>query len=79
LVESRRALDDRVEAPLASDVEVEVERGLGGRLLPRTAPLGGSGKAPMLVVFRIVFPGVGIPDDSGEGEVGVVVEAKLAV
>ncbi len=48
-----------------SDVEVEVESGLGGRLLFR-AILGGAGKAPMLVVFRTVLPGVGRAEIGGD-------------
>ena len=42
--------------PLASVVEVDSDRGLGGRLLTRAA-LGGCGNAPILVVFRIDFVG----------------------
>lgn len=34
---------------------VDADRGLGGRLVTRDPPLGGTGNVPMLVVFRIVF------------------------
>ena len=53
-----------------SDVDVDADNGLGGRLFTR-AILGGAGKAPILVVLRRVFPGVGIADDGGEVEFDV--------
>jgi hypothetical protein len=49
---------------LISDVDVDAESGLGGRLLTLET-FGGAGKAPILVVFRRVLPGV------GNAEVGV--------
>ncbi len=49
---------------------VEVDRGLGGRLLTRVVPFGGGGKLPMLLVLRTFFPGVGSADD---GEIDVFV------
>ena len=69
LVESRLFPCPRV--PLMSESEVEVDRGLGGRLDTLEAPFGGSGNAPILVVLRTVFPGVGMPDE-GVGD-GVVI------
>ena len=55
-----------------SDVEVEAESGLGGRLLTRGLGFGGLEKAPILVVFRTALPGV------GNAEEGVDVELELA-
>ena len=52
-------------SPLISDVDVDAERGLGGRLFTRGLLLGGAGKAPMLVVLRTLFPGVGNAEDCG--------------
>ena len=49
-----------------SDVDADVDKGLGGRLLTRGLVFGGFGNAPMLVVLRTVLPGVGIADDGGE-------------
>lgn len=34
-----------------------MERGLGGWLAVRPTPFGGCGNAPILIVFRRVFPG----------------------
>lgn len=67
------------DRPLRSDVEVDVDRGLGGKLLTLEF-FGGAGKAPILVVFRSVFPGVGRAD-TGEGEPvgGVIVDVELNV
>ena len=50
-------------APCISDMDVEAESGLGGRLerlVTLGVPFGGNGKAPMLGDFRTVLPGVGI-------------------
>jgi hypothetical protein len=65
---------------LTSDVEVDVDNGLGGRLLT-LAIFGGGGKAPILVVFRMVFPGVGSADEGGDvvPELGVEVEVVFKV
>lgn len=52
--------------PLMSDVEADVDNGLGGRLLTRGFDLGGFGNAPMLVVLRTVLPGVGIAEEGGD-------------
>jgi hypothetical protein len=57
---------------LTSDVDVEVDNGLGGRLFTLGLAFGGGGKAPMLVVLRTAFAGVGITEESGD--VAVVVE-----
>jgi hypothetical protein len=53
-------------SPLRSDVDVDVESGLGGRLLT-LALFGGTGNAPTLVGLRRVLPGVG-SEDAGDGE-----------
>lgn len=67
-------------AALTSDRDVEVESGLGGRLETRGLPLGGSGKALMLVVLRRVLPGVGMPDEDGpEGDCEVLWSAEVSV
>jgi len=63
--------------PLRSDNEVDAESGLGGKLGTLGLLFGGSGKAPMLVVLRIVLPGVGtpyegVPDRGDDGRSGVV-------
>ena len=50
--------------PWISEREVEVDSGLGGKLETLALFFDGSGKAPILVVLRTVFPGVGILDDS---------------
>lgn len=57
---------------------MEVESGLGGKLGSRGLPLGGSGKALMLVVLRRLLPGVGIPDEDGPG-CGVVALCSVEV
>lgn len=62
-----------------SDVDVDVERGLGGRLLTRGFGLGGAGNAPMLVVLRTDLPGVGIADEGGEVEVALCTLVVLSV
>jgi len=54
LADSRRELVGLCCAPLRSDVDSEVESGLGGRLETRGAPFGGSGKAPILETLRNV-------------------------
>ncbi len=51
--------------PLISEVDVDVDKGLGGRLLTLVI-LGGTGNAPTLVVFLNVFPGVGRADEDDE-------------
>jgi len=66
LAESRRELTGLCTTPLRSEVDSEVESGLGGRLETRGAPLGGSGKAPMLETLR----NVGNDGCAGAGEAG---------
>ena len=67
--------------PLISESDVEVESGLGGRLDTLGLPLGGSGKPPMLVVLRTLFPGVGKPEEgvADGGESAGVAMAVLRV
>lgn len=50
-----------VTGPWDSEGVVDADSGLGGRLETRGVPLGGTGKAPILVVFLSVFPGLGRP------------------
>jgi hypothetical protein len=57
---------------LISEVDVDADSGLGGRLLTLVLTFGGAGNDPMLVVFRIVLPGVGSADPGGEVAVDVV-------
>lgn len=52
--------------PLMSEVDVDADSGLGGKLLTRGLALGGGGNAPMLVVLRTVLPGVGRAEDNGD-------------
>lgn len=73
-----------VMAPLMSESEVEVDSGLGGRLDTRgLLDLGGSGKAPMLVVLRKVLAGVGKAEEgvpySGDAEEDGVMLADVSV
>lgn len=74
--ESRRLSLLRV--PLMSDRDVEVDSGLGGRLDTLVLPFGGSGKAPILVVFRTVLPGVGMPE-LGVAEAGDAEDVRTSV
>ena len=66
LAESRLLEDGRC-APLMSDVVVDADKGLGGRLFTLEI-FGGAGNVPMLVVLRKVLPEVAIADDGGEGD-----------
>lgn len=68
LAESRFAF---CASPLTSDVDVDADSGLGGRLLTLGLAFGGAGNEPTLVVFRILFPGVGSAD------VGVDVDVAI--
>lgn len=54
---------------MTSEVDVDVDNGLGGRLVTLVAEFGGGGNAPMLVVLRTAFAGVGIVDDNGDVDV----------
>lgn len=68
--ESRRLAG--LAAACTSEEEVAVESGLGGRLDTLGPPFGGRGNAPMLVVLRNVFPGVGMPEDGVVDDTGEV-------
>lgn len=73
-VDSRLALCAR----FTSDVEVEAESGLGGKLLTLAVD-GGAGNCPMLEDFLSVFAGVGRVDDDGEVNDVVEFEAGAVV
>ena len=75
-VESR--FDLAATNPLTSDVEVDAESGLGGKLFTRGLVFGGAGKAPILVVFRRVFPGVGRAD-AADVEIALPIEGLFSV
>lgn len=69
---------------LMSEREVDVDKGLGGKLDTRVLPFGGSGKAPMLEVLRTVLAGTGTPEEvvvleEGEAEWATDVSAVLRV
>ena len=55
--------------PLISEVDVDADSGLGGKLFTLGLAFGGAGSDPTLVVFRTVLPGVGSADPGGEGPV----------
>lgn len=63
---SRLGLGVARAAAVGSFDDVDAERGLGGRLVTRAAPFGGSGKDPILVVLRTVL-GMPVPI-GGDGE-----------
>ena len=65
--------------PLTSDVDVDADNGLGGRLFTLGGTFGGAGKAPILVVLRTLFPGVGSADDGAELKSALAVEDFLSV
>lgn len=52
-------------------MDVDADKGLGGREFTRELSFGGGGKLPMLVVLRTVLPGVPSAEDKGEGEAGL--------
>lgn len=75
LAESRRVVVGFCcAAPLRSEVDSDVESGLGGRLETRDVPFGGSGKAPMLETLRNV--GSDDCDCTGDADAGDRGEAK---
>ena len=57
------------EAPVGVEL---VDRGLGGWLAVRPIPFGGCGNAPMLIVFRKVFPGGRVEGGSFASRVGAL-------